>query len=474
MKFVKLLIILSVLTALSLGAARTRIPGDWPDPESFDFERITIDPPEPERYAFDNGLVVYLLEDRALPLIDGVAYVGAPSVFDPDNQVSLASITAAQLREGGAGGRGPDELDDALEFLAASVEASANDFFTSVSFSSLSDNIDEVLEVFADVLRAPEFDEGRLDTYKGRFIESIRRQNDQPSQIAFREFYYRVAEGHPSGYYATEAMVDSISREDVIRFHEQFYAPNATIMAVTGDFDSAEMLEKLEAAFGDWEAKEIDTPELPPFNPNPEPRIYHAPREVGQSIIVAGHPTMETFDEGYAALSLANAVLGGGGFTSRLVREIRTNRGLAYSTGSAITESFDYPALFIAYSFTRTDRTGEALELLIAEIERMQQEPVSAAELDTQRDRILNGEVFRYTSVAGVTQRTARVELLGLEQGYYERYIEDVQAVTPEDILAAAQQHFQPAELVIMVVGDDAQFDRPLNEFGEVITIELE
>jgi predicted Zn-dependent peptidase len=462
-------LLLAPLLALALAQ-----PADWPHPSELTYEPIEFEPPEPIRAELSNGVVVYLLENRGLPLISGTAYIDARAVYDPDDLVGLASLTASQLREGGAGGRTPEEIDARLEFLAAGVEAGAGASFSTVGFSALADNVDEVIAIWRDVLTRPDFDPQRIEVERQRRFEAIRRVVDDPVQIAVREFFFRLAEGHPSGRYTTEATIGAITRDDLIAFHQSYYAPDAAIIAISGDFDADEMLVTLENALGSWRGEAADPPALPAFNPNPAPRIYYAEKDLQQSIILAGHPSVLAFTDAYNDLTVANDILGAGGFSSRIFTEIRTRRGLAYATGSALSTGLDYPGNFYAFSISRVEATGEVISLLIGEIERLQQSGVTEAELTRSRDTIVNSAIFRDVSASSIVGRAAQIELLGLPDGYYERYLDNVQSVTPAEIQAVAQQELRPNELVIMVVGNEALFDRPLSDFGEVVPISLE
>ncbi len=463
-----------ILLATLTFAAAQPAPDSWPDPFEMTFGELDEVTLEPERVELSNGMVAYLLEDASLPLIEGLAYVRAPSLYDPEGKVGLAAMTADLLRTGGAGERSADEVDETLEFLAASVEGSASNNSAAVSFSALSDTIDEVLAVFGDVLQRPQFAQDRLELLRGRTLEEIRRENDDPVGIAQREFVRRVAEGHPVGEFPTVETIQNITREDAVDFYERYYAPNETVLAVSGDFERDEMVAKLEATFGDWEPANVDYPELPEFDATPEPKVYYAPKETAQSAIFMGHPSVLAYSPDYADLTVANGILGGEGFSSRITTEIRTRRGLAYATGSGLTQGYQYPGFFYAYSLSRGDATGQVLNLLQAEIEALQQEGVTEAELEQQRETLLSRAVFRFTSSAQVAQRSAQAEFLDLEENYYEDYINGVQEVTTGDVQEVARSELRPDGLVVMVVGDASQFDMPLEEFGEVVTIELE
>ena len=176
----------------------------------------------------------------------------------------------------------------------------------------------------------------------------------------------------------------------------------------------------------------------------------------------------------YGDLSVASDILGAGGFSSHIFTEIRTRRGQAYSTGSALSQGFNYPGIFYAFSISRGEATGEVIALLIEEMRRLQDSGVSDAELERSRETIVNSAIFRDVSVAAIAARAARVELLGLPEGYYQRYLENVQGITRDEIQQVALQQLRPDELVIMVVGNAEIFDRPLSDFGEVISIELQ
>ena len=453
----------------------TGIPESWPDPAKLTFDAVSFKSPKPQRVVLSNGLVVYLLEDHSLPLVNGAAFVKTGSLYDPKAKSSLAELTADLMRSGGSAGRSADELDNRLETLAASVEVSAADIYTTASFSALTENITEVLGIFAGVLEKPTFAPERIKLAKGGVLEGIRRQNDDPVGIAVREFYKRLAQGTPAGYVPTAQTVGAVSRADMVAFHQRYFKPNATVLAVSGDFKRKEMVAALEQALGSWQRAPVKYPKLPPYNTDPTPKIYHAQKNVGQSIIIMGHPSVYAYTPEYNRLDVANAVLGGGGFSSRLFTEIRTKRGLAYSVGSQINQGFRYPGTFLAFSITRTDATGQAVALLKEEMKKMAAKPVSQTELAVQKSNILNGAVFRFTSPDAIVQRTARaVEILGLPADYFDRYIQAVRAMTPAKVQAVARKDFRPQDMLLMVVGDAAQFDRPLTDFGKVEEINLE
>jgi predicted Zn-dependent peptidase len=455
---------------LTLGLAQG-VPADWPDPFKMQFQRLQPAAIQPTRVQLSNGLTVLLIEDRALPFVSGRVYLRAGAIYEPDDKVGLSGIFSSVLRTGGAGERTPDQVDEILETLAATVSVSTDNLFTSVAFNTLTENLDQVLQIWADVLVHPRFAQERLDLEKGRALEAIRRRNDQPTQIAVREFVRRINEGHPAGRISSAASIQSITRDDLVAFHQRFFKPNVAVLAITGDFNTQEMVARLERVLQGWQQGPVSLPTFAP--PSPKPGIYFLQKETNQSVIYMGNPTVTAFAPGYSELDLASRVLGDG-FNSRLFVEVRTRRGLAYATGGAQSQGFGWPGFFYGASISRVEKTAEVIELMLAQFRDLRERPVSQEELELFRNNILNAEVFRFTSKQAVAERIARTQMLGLPPDYYEQYIRQIQAATPVDLQRVVQQYVRPEQFVIVVVGDKRQFDKPLQSLGNVVEVPLE
>jgi len=460
----------SLLSLLTLALAQG-VPADWPDPFKMQFQRLQPSVIRPTEAQLSNGLKVLLVEDRALPFVSGRVYLRAGAIFEPDDKVGLSGIFSSVLRTGGAGERTPDQVDEILETLAATVSVSTDNLFTSVAFNTLTENLDQVLQIWADVLVRPRFAQERLDLEKGRALEAIRRRNDQPTQIAVREFVRRINEGHPAGRISSAASIQSITRDDLVAFHQRFFKPNGAVLAITGDFSTQEMVARLERVLQGWQQGPVSLPTFAP--PRPKPGIYFLQKETNQSVIYMGNPTVTAFAPGYSELDLASRVLGDG-FNSRLFLEVRTKRGLAYATGGAQTQGFGWPGFIYGASISRVEKTAEVIELMLAQFRDLRERLVSQEELELFRNSILNAEVFRFTSKQAVAERIARTQMLGLPPDYYEQYIRQIQAITPADLQRAVQQYVRPEQFVIVVVGDKRQFDRPLQSLGSVVEVPLE
>jgi len=467
------LAVLALLGAAPWGEAAGAGVFGWPDPSEMRFEGISFNPPEPERIELGNGVVVYFLENRDLPIVEGAIYVRAGAVFESKEQTGLAALTAGLLRSGGAGGLSPDEVDEELEFIAAHASASAGTFLASVSFTSLSEFFGRALEIVSDMLQDPAFDPERLEIARARFVQAIRQSDSDLIALARREYVRILAGDHPMGAQPTEDLVRSFTRDDVVEFHRRFYRPEGAVAFVTGDIDRETLQDLLERTIGAWRPAGGEPVSFPPFNEQPEPKVYHIQKELTQSAILMGYSIVPPSHPDYPALVFANTILGGNGsgLQHRLITELRLKRGLAYVANSGLLEWYIYPAFFYAGVHTRPDATGQVIELLKAEYRRLIDEPIPEDELGRNRDQILNQAVFRFATPADVVHYKAVAEIYGLPPDYHAWFIERIQTLTAEEIQAAARRWVHPDRLVTVVIGDAAQFDRPLDVFGEVETI---
>ena len=202
---------------------------------------------------------VYLLEDHELPIVNMTALIAAGSIYDPPEMTALAGLTGELVRSGGTEALKPDALDAELEFMASSIESGIGEDMGSLSMSTLTKNLNRTLELYADVLMKPGFEQSRIDLAKNSTIDAIRRQNDDPKGIAEREFKRAIYEKHPLGRVATIESVNLINRQAMIDLHRKYFTPKEMILAVSGDFNRKELLTKLEQLFGDWQPKEPQT-----------------------------------------------------------------------------------------------------------------------------------------------------------------------------------------------------------------------
>ena len=455
------------------------IPSTFAKPhEELTFEPIEFNPPVPEKRMLSNGMTLYLIEDHELPLFNINGLIKTGDIYDPADKVGLSSIFATVMRTGGTVSREPDALNEELESMAASVEVGMSREYGTVNLSTLAEDIEKGLEIFADVLRNPAFREDKLELRKQQSVERIRRRNDNPIQLAWRNFSAKLyGTDHPFGWYTEIEGIESITADDLKAFHAKYYHPDNMMLAITGDFDTETLIAQLEKVFEGWETADITFPDVPSVDPTPKPSVNYIFKDLPQSVMLIGHFGIKRTPDfpDYFALRVMNDILGEGGFTSRLMREVREKAGLAYMVGSIMpTTYYTNPGEWFAYSQTRTDKTAEAIALIIDVVKGLRDTPVPDAELQRTKDSLINSFVFGFESSSQIAFQQMMLAYRGFAPDFLETFTDNIAKVTAEDVQAVAQKYLHPDALTIVTVGNKANFDRSLDEFGEVNEIKIE
>ncbi|MGB7621323.1 MAG: pitrilysin family protein [Terriglobia bacterium] len=441
------------------------------DPRTMKFEELKFTPPKPERMTLENGMTVLLLEDHELPTVDAIAITRTGSIYEPAEKLGLASLTGTVLRSGGTKNVPADKLNEELEYLAASIETSISAEQATASFSLMKKDLDRGLELFADVLRNPAFAEDRLNIAKDQLKEAIRRRNDIPSTLATIEFNKLLyGPNHALARIPTAETVDRITREDLVQFHQKYFHPNSMILGISGDFKASEMVAKLNAVFKGWGKVDVTYPPVEMVKLEFKKSVNLIERPIDQTNIRMGHLGIKLSNPDFFPLSVMNSILGSG-FHSRLVNEIRTRMGLAYSVGSILSPGDrDYGDFWIQFE-TKPETTIKAMEAALTQVKKMQEELVTQEELDTAKDIVLNSFVFQFSNSAQIVSRRVSYFYLGLPDDFLETYRDKVAKVTREDVQRVARQYLHPDQFVILAVGNSKKFDQPLSTLGEAQTI---
>ena len=396
------------------------------------------------------------------------ALIRSGSCYETPDEYGVADYVGSLIRSGGTAKWKPQELDDRLAFLAANLSAGVGEDSANVSLDVLSKDAEEGLAIFADVIRNPAFDEGRLTLAKRRAANSLLHRNDNPGGVLSRELNALFfPETHPSGRSLTPNQLAAVTRARIRAFHARFFRPENTWISVTGDFDEKEMVDRVRAAFDDW--KKVGEPVAAPakFEAKPKPGVFFVGKDLNQSSVSLAHPGIDRANPDRYAVQLMNSILGGGSFSSRITESVRSNEGLAYSARSAFPTGGREPDLFQATVQTKTESTGRAVELLIEELKKMQAGPISKNEFETAKESALYGMVFRNSRPAEAVNRLMRLEFDGLPLDQDRIDFEGLSAVTPEAVVSAAKKYLRPEQVTILVVGDGAAVPKALSAFGE-------
>lgn len=430
-------------------------------------------PQQPKRVELSNGMVIFLQEDHELPLIDGTARIRGGSVNEPKEKTGLVDIYGEVWRTGGTKSQTGDQLDDFLEIRAAKVETGGGPDSTSISFSCLKGDFDDVFKAFVDVLQNPEFRADKIDIAKKGMDDAISRRNDEANQIAHREAV-KLAYG-PDNPYAREpeyATVAAVTRQDLIDWHGKYIHPNNIILGITGDFDSSAMEARLRAAFESW-SKGATLPKNDIQYSPAKPGYYLINKDdVNQSNIeMVGLGTTRANPD-YYAISVFNEAFGGG-FSSRLFNDIRTKRGLAYGVGGGVGTNFGHPGILQVAMGTKSQSTIEAIQAADEDIDNLSKQPITDDEIQRAKDAILNAFIFRLDSPDKILAERMTYEYYGYPPDWLDKYQAEIKKVTAADVNRVAAKYMHRNELAVLVVGNTKDFDKPLSTLGAVKDIDI-
>jgi predicted Zn-dependent peptidase len=438
----------------------------------FDFPKLNpIQTPPVSQLTLKNGIRLFLIEDHRFPTIDMLGLFCASSAFDPAGKSGLADLAGTVLRSGGTQKMAGDQIDRELETRAASIETAVDNESASISVSLLKEDVDGVLPIMADILRRPVFDTEKIELAKIEARSAISRRNDDIGQITQREFAKLIyGDRSPYARQVEYADIDAIGRDDIVAFHREYFHPDNMWLAVWGDFNEKQMLRKLEAVFGDWPAAGYKQPPLPEVSYEFKPTVNYIEKpDVNQSNIMVGHIGGLLNSPDYAALSVMNRILS----FDRMFKRIRTDEGLAYSVWGYYGAGYKVPGVFSAGAQTKSGSTVQAIRIMLEEMRRMCQQEVSDDEIRRAKDQFLNSYVFQFDSRAKIIRRMLIYAYQGYPLDFSEQVIKKIETVSKADILAAAQRHLRPDQVQVLVVGRQADFDKPLSELGPVNTIDI-
>jgi zinc protease len=430
-------------------------------------------PQQPTRIQLANGMVIFLQPDHELPLISATATIRGGAISEPAAKTGLVSLYGDVWRTGGTKAKTGDQMDDFLEARAAKIETADGADSTSISLNCLKADFDSVFEMYLDLLHNPEFRADKLELAKQQAYTGIARRNDEVSSIVGREAAL-LAFGKDNPYAREEeyATIAAVKREDLVAWHQQYTYPNNVIFGISGDFDPKEMEAKLRKAFDAWpkgpSAKDPDIKFA-----EAKPGYYFVQKsDVNQSSIAMVDLGIKRDNPDYYAVSVMNEIFGGG-FSSRLFNNVRATKGLAYSVGGGVGSSFSHPGMTRIQMQTKSESTVGGIQALYEEIDLMHGKAPDATELKRAKDQILNSFIFRFDTPGKVLREKMTYEFYHYPLDFLERYRGEIDKVTAEQVQAVAKKYLLKDKLAVLVVGNDAEFDKPLNSLGTVTKLDI-
>ena len=417
-----------------------------------------------------NGLRVVIFENERLPLVSYRLAFFSGDAHDTEDHIGLTSAMTSMLTEG-TEEHSSRELAEKIERLGAALNVSSSDDFTIISASALSIYSDDVLALLAEVVFRPTFPEEELDLYRRNTIENLKFQRSQPNFLA-NEQTSRILYGeHPYATISPKAAdIEKLTREDLVKLHEQRLLPNNAVLIVVGDVEREELLSKLNGHFDDWpkgDAPAAANPELP-IRSKRTITIVDRPGSAQSNIVLANLAVNRTNPD-YFAVLVMNQVLGAGA-SSRVFMNLREDKGYTYGAYTRL-DMKKLAGDFEATAEVRTPVTGDSLREFFYELNRIRDERVPDHELADAKNYLTGVFPLRAETQEGMTGLILNQQLYGLPADYLQSYRDNVNAVTAHDVERVARQYIHPDELAIVIVGDAGEVLPQVREYAEDVEI---
>ncbi len=426
----------------------------------FEIERLERTPlplfkePKIVSGTLSNGIRYYLLPDHQIPIVNFAVIIKTGSIYEPSHKLGLAELVGITIKIGGTKNMTAEELDKFFDDRAAEITSKIGREMGTVSFKILSSDLYEILPVFFKMLFEPRFERKRVELGKLNMIEELKRENDYPEEIAAREFAWLVyGKENPWARRPSEKSIKSISIEDLRNFHSTYFVPRNIIIAAAGDFDANQLIEKIKDLTSDIPNREITFPVVPYVELKFPMQKKIIKRKLTQAFIEMGHLGIKRHNPDKYALEIMNMILGAPIFKSRLMEDIRSNRGLAYSISSDFGWGTDY-GLFNISVDTMAENKDEVITLIEGHIKRMASESdITLSELDFAKKAVLNRMVFQFDNSFKITYQRALYDFYGYPPNYWHIYFNNIKKVTANDVIDVAHRYLHPDGLSIVVVG---------------------
>jgi len=473
---------IALLSVAACVLASTVSLGQAQKPADLKFPPLKYEPPSPAtfRMAFANHLHGYVQEDHSLPLVTISAIVNFGDLYLAKDKEGLGSVMSRTLIQGGTKTRDGDAIEERIAFLGGALDFNVTERMSTLTLSVLSKDLDEGLGLFFDVLLNPEFREAPLTLAKARLVEQLRQANDQPSEVLRREYEKLLYGDHPLAWQPTKSTYEGITAADLKTVHSTYFVPKNVILAAAGDFAKANLKAKIDKLVAGWRNKEVKLPALPKKFPEPEPGVYFVQMPINQGYVSLGHLGLEDTNPDYYAVQVMNFILGGGSFTSRITTKVRSNEGLSYNQGSRFTYPWGFPGVFSGYVQSKSSTVSYAVSLILNEVNRIRQEPISDTELGLAIDYFLESFSSVFESPHATMTTFAELDMTGKPMDYYKTYRDRIRAVTKARVQEVAAKYIHPDKIAIMIVGDwepcnkgSDQWPGPLDKLGRVHRIRL-
>jgi len=407
-----------------------------------------------KRTIMPNGLTVLHSENHNLPIVMVTLLVKAGQRHEAKEKAGLANLTAELLTEG-TKNRSSREISEEIDFIGASLDASAGNDFTTITLSVLKKDIDKGFELFSDILLNATFPQAEIDRKREEIKGSLRQQEEDPSFIAGRAFKKEVFGDHPYGRLieGSTNTLDTITKDDLVMFYSDFFLPNNAILSIAGDLTSNELNSVMKKYLGAWKKADLLLIPRSDIEGKKAKSVIKIDKDLTQANIIVGHLGISRDNPDYYAVSVMNYLLGGGGFSSRLMQSVRDKMGLAYDVHSFFSAYKEEGSFQIGVQ-TKNESANVALDEILRQIERMRSEMVSDEELSDAKAYLTGSFPRKLDTSRKIADFFASVEFYGLGADYIEKYPSYINSVTKEDVLRVARKYLDTEHYVLVIVAD--------------------
>jgi zinc protease len=429
-------------------------------------EPVPFNIAEPMRFSLNNGLRVFVVPSKRVPLVSVRLAFMRGDAQDPKGAIGLTSAMAAMLTEG-TEKYSSRELAEKVERLGATLHASASSDFTVISASALSIYMDDMLELIAEVLFKPSFPGNEIDLYKRNAIENLKYQRSQPSFLAGERSAKIIYGNHPYSVISpSEADYQRLDRESLIRFHESAFSPSNAVLLVVGDVDDEELQKQLNELFGSWPADPINIQDEIAISEMSERTltIVDRPGSAQANIVISNLAISRNHPDHFAA-TVMNQVLGAGA-SSRVFMNLREEKGYTYGAYTRL-DAKKLAGDFEATAEVRTSVTGDALKEFFYELERIREEKVAEDELADAKSFLTGVFPIRAETQEGLTGLISNQVLYGLPDDYLQTYRERIDSITADDVLRVARLYVRPDSAAIVIIGDAKEIVPRTKQFAK-------
>ncbi|MBI1822372.1 MAG: insulinase family protein [Nitrospirae bacterium] len=411
-----------------------------------------------------NGITVLLVETHSLPMVQVDLLVRAGSILDSEPKAGLAYLTASLLEEG-TKNRSSKQIADEWDALGTEFNASPGSDYVTFSSKLLKKDLEKGLTLFSDILINPQFPEEEVSREKTELLGHLDNEKDDPETIAAKAFDRAIFGKHPyhQPLEGDEETIKRITREDIVRFYQTAYNPRGAILAFVGDLTEEEAKTYAEKYFRLWNPK----PQIHSKNPLPpkidKKEIMVIDKDLTQTSIILGHTGIPRMNPDYYSLLVMNYILGGGGFSSRMMTNIRDNKGLVYGLFSHFDSRLETGSFEVTLQ-TKNSSANEAISEVLNEIRKMRNEPVSPVELQEAKDYLIGSFPLKMDTHAKLAGILIYQEFYGLGLDYFDKYAQRIKKVTAEEVQRVARQYLDPDRFVLVAIGKQSEAKIGVNQ----------